>query len=114
MAINSRQKGAAGEREFAKVLRDAGFEAKRGQQHKGGVDSPDVITNMKGLQWEVKRVQALNLHAAMVKLKTETDFMDYPVIAHRKNDTSWLATLPMGDFLRMYIALKHHNLLGEI
>ena len=55
MAINSVEKGKAGEREFAKYLRDAGFEARRGQQHKGGIDSPDVITDMERLQWEVKR-----------------------------------------------------------
>ena len=114
MAINSRNKGAAGEREFAALLRDEGFEARRGQQHKGGVDSPDVITNMERIQWEVKRVQALNLHAAMAKLTAETDYMDLPIVAHRKNTTPWLASMLMDDFLRMYKVLKRHKLLGEI
>ena len=114
MPINSVEKGKAGEREFAKLLREAGFEARRGQQHKGGTDSPDVITDMERLQWEVKRREKLNLHDAMDKLALETDFMDVAVIAHRKNNTHWLATLPMSAFLRMYQVLKTHNLLGEI
>ncbi len=114
MVIKSVDKGKAGEREFAALLRDEGFEARRGQQHKGGTDSPDVITNMERIQWEVKRVQALNLNDAMTKLMTETDFMDIPVVAHRKNGTRWLASLPLGSFLQMYRVLKKHNLLGEL
>ena len=112
--INSRNKGADGEREFAKLLRDAGFEARRGQQHKGGVDSPDVITSMERIQWEVKRREKFNLHDAMDKLIMETDFLDIPIVAHRKNSTPWLASMMIGDFLRMYQVLKHHNLLGEL
>ena len=99
MPIKSIEKGKAGEREFAKYLRDCGFEARRGQQHKGGTDSPDVITDMRRIQWEVKRRQAFNLPEAVAKLITETDFTDIPVVAHRKNRKPWLATLPMDRFL---------------
>ena len=114
MPINSRNKGKTGELEFAKYLRNMGFEARRGQQHKGGADSPDVITDMERVQWEVKRREAFNLPEAVKKLETETDFMDIPVVAHRKNHKPWLATLPMAPFLRMYKVLKRHNLLGEL
>lgn len=114
MPINSVEKGKVGEREFAKYLRGHGFEARRGQQHKGGADSPDVITDMGRLQWEVKRRQAFNLPDAVDKLSDETDFMDVAVVAHRKNRRRWLATLSMHDFLRMYRVLKDHNLLGKI
>ncbi len=102
MPINSRDKGVAGELEFAMVLRSYGFEARRGQQHRGGADSPDVITNMTGVQWEVKRVEQLNLHKAMAKLVTETDFMHLAAIAHRKNGTEWLVTVRLDDFMRLY------------
>src|ERR1700678_209079 len=57
--INSRNKGAGGEREFAKVLTDAGFKAERGQQHSGGKDSPDVrCEGLTNVHFEVKRVQS--------------------------------------------------------
>ena len=41
--MNSRQKGARGERMFRDMFREAGFEARRGQQFSGGTDSPDVV-----------------------------------------------------------------------
>lgn len=36
--MNSRQKGKVGEREFASLLREHGFDARRGQQFSGGAD----------------------------------------------------------------------------
>ena len=36
-------KGAHGERELAAILTAEGFDARRGLQHRGGPDSPDVI-----------------------------------------------------------------------
>ena len=41
--INSRQKGARGERELAAVFTTAGFPARRGQQFSGSPDSPDIV-----------------------------------------------------------------------
>ncbi len=102
MPINSRAKGVAGELEFAKALRKHGFKARRGQQHRGGADSPDVITDMPGIQWEVKRVELLNINKAMAKAIADTDFMDMPAVAHRKNGTEWLVTVRLDDFMRLY------------
>ena len=39
----SRNKGARGELELARLLRSEGFPATRGQQHRGGPGSPDVL-----------------------------------------------------------------------
>jgi Holliday junction resolvase len=41
--MNSRAKGKRGELEIAKVLRENGYDAHRGQQYKGGADSPIKI-----------------------------------------------------------------------
>ncbi len=64
--INSRAKGARGERQWRDQLRAEGYTAKRGQQFVGGQDSPDVICEeLKGkLHFEVKCVQNLNLDKA--------------------------------------------------
>ena len=60
--MNSRQKGKVGEREFAALLREHGFDARRGQQFSGSPDSPDVVSDaLAWLHVEVKRVQNLNL-----------------------------------------------------
>ena len=58
--MNSRQKGARGERMWRDELREAGFTARRGQQFAGGTDSPDVICEeLNNLHMEVKFVQSL-------------------------------------------------------
>ena len=63
--MNSRTKGAVGEREWRDQLRNEGFTARRGQQFAGGPDSPDVICEeLSNLHMEVKRVQNLNLDKA--------------------------------------------------
>lgn len=41
--MNSRTKGAAGERELASKLREYGFEARRGQQYSGANGDADVV-----------------------------------------------------------------------
>ena len=51
-----------GEREFAALVREHGFDARRGVQFAGGADSPDVVSEaLRFLHIEVKRTQALNL-----------------------------------------------------
>lgn len=101
--MNSRRKGKVGELEFAKLLREHGFDARRGQQFCGGADSPDVLSAaLAWLHLEVKRVQNLNLTAAC--LQAQGDCGDKPwVVAHRRNHAPWLITMKAEtffDFLR--------------
>ena len=111
--INSRAKGCAGEREFRDVLREAGFRARRGQQYAGNPDAPDVVCpDLPHIQWEVKRVQALNIHQAMAKAILDAGGK-MPVIAHRKNNTDWLCTLRASDFLDLVKETTHVRLRSE-
>jgi len=98
MTINSRAKGARGEREWAQWLRDnLGIEARRGQQFAGGTDSPDVI-GLEGTHAEVKRVEKLNISNAMDQ--AERDCGDnLPYVAHRKNGEEWMITIRARDYL---------------
>lgn len=98
--INSRQKGAQGEREFAGVLKGAGFEARRGQQFSGSKDSPDVVSNLTGVHFEVKRVQAGNLYTWMAQAQRD-GAGKVPVVAHRRNGKEWVAILPMSELLTL-------------
>lgn len=52
--MNSTRKGKQGERQAAAYLRSLGFTARRGQQHAGGPDSPDIVTDIPGWHFEVK------------------------------------------------------------
>lgn len=100
--INSRQKGARGEREFAKMLREYGYEAERGCQHSGGVDSPDVKCNMPNVHWEVKFVEKLNLHNAMEQSKRDAGDGEMPLVGHKRSREEWLVTMRFTDFMDIF------------
>ena len=63
--VNSNQKGKRGERELAKLIREFGINARRGQQFSGSPDSPDVVTDLKDWHFEVKRTESLSVYKAM-------------------------------------------------
>lgn len=93
--MNSRDKGKRGEREWAEVLRAAGFEARRGQQFSGGTESPDVVCSALGwLHWEVKRVERLNLEAACHQAAEDAGEGKQWAVAHRRNGSPWAVTMP--------------------
>jgi len=99
MTINSKRKGAAGERELSKFLRAHGFsEARRGQQY-SGIEGEDVV-GLPGYHVEVKRVERLNIHDAMNQSIRDAD-NQIPIVAHRKNRTPWLVTMRAEDFLEL-------------
>ena len=97
--MNSRNKGKVGEREFAALLREHGFDARRGQQFSGSPDSPDVVSDaLAWLHFEVKRVQNLNLTDACVQAEGDQTKSGHTkklawVVAHRKNHAPWLITM---------------------
>ena len=103
--INSKQKGARGEREFAALLTDYGYESKRGQQFKGGEDSPDVITELP-VHFEVKRTERLLLYEAMAQAVRDSNGGKMPVVAHRRSHGEWVAVLRMSDLLDL-LADRH-------
>jgi hypothetical protein len=96
--MNSRDKGKRGEREFASVLRENGFDARRGQQFSGGPESPDIVSRVLGwLHIEVKRVERLNIIDACVQ--AEGDAKGKPwIIVHRRNHGPWLFTAKLEFF----------------
>lgn len=97
--MNSKRKGAAGEREFAKVCREHGYEARRGQQY-NGLEGEDVV-GLPGVHIEVKRVERLNTEEAMIQSKADAQGK-IPIVAHRKNNCEWLITMRAEDWFRLY------------
>ena len=103
----SRDKGKRGERELSKILREYGYDARRGQQFCGANGDADVI-GLPGIYIECKRVEKLNLYDAMAHaiedagapLPFEGDRL--PAVFHRKNNHSWLVTMRIEDWIRLY------------
>ena len=99
--INSRAKGAVGEREFAELLRASGWPgAMRGQQ-RSGLEQADVVGGPERVHWEVKRVESLNVWAAHEQAVRDAEPHELPVVAMRRNKSRWLAVLPLEDLLTM-------------
>lgn len=95
MSINSCQKGKRGEREAAKAVTEAlGITARRGQQF-SGLEGEDIVTDLDGVHFEVKRVERLNLYAAMEQATLDAGVDDVPVVLHRKNGKQWVAIVPL-------------------
>lgn len=99
----SKRKGANGEREFAKVLREMGFtEARRGQQYCGANGDADVV-GVPGVHWEIKRVErGLNLYEAMEQSERDARPGELPHVAHRKNGKKWLVTITLETWETLY------------
>ena len=99
MGKMSREKGKAGEREFAKLCRAAGYDAHRGQQF-NGLDGEDVV-GLPGVHVEVKRVERLDLYGALAQFKRDAHGKK-PIVAHRRNRSEWVVIQPAADWLEMY------------
>lgn len=99
--VNSRAKGAAGEREWANYCKDAfGLSsARRSQQYCGTADTQDVLS-WPGCHAEVKRVERLNVDDAMVQAVRDSEGKSIPYVAHRKNHGDWMVTVRAKDLVR--------------
>ena len=101
----SRNKGARGEREWAKFLTDKGFFAHRGRQYQGGADSPDVVCKaLGGISFEVKRVENFSAYDALLQSTTDAGER-IPIVAHRKNGKPWIVVLDADVFFERFIKL---------
>jgi Holliday junction resolvase len=96
--MNSRTKGAAGERELAEKLREYGYEARRGQQFCGANGDADVV-GLPGYHIECKRVEKLNIDTAMEQSVRDAREGEIPIVCHRKNRKEWLVTIRLKDFM---------------
>lgn len=98
--MNSRTKGAVGERELAGILREYGYLARRGQQFSGANGDADVV-GLDGYHIECKRVEKLNIDTAMEQSVRDARENEIPIVCHRKNRKEWLVTIRLKDFMEV-------------
>ena len=97
--VNSRAKGAAGERELAHALNAAlGITARRGQQF-SGIEGEDVV-GLPGVHVECKREERLNIFKAMAQASRDAKTSGKtPAVFHRKNKQPWLVTVTLENLV---------------
>ena len=98
----SQHKGADGERELAAVLREYGYEIKRGGSLSFG-EAPD-LAGLPGIHIECKRVERLNVSEAMHQAIRDSEaFRDgAPTVFHRRSREPWLVTMRLADWMTLY------------
>ncbi len=112
MTINSRQKGARGERMFRDELREAGFHGEgdeatiRGCQNAGrgigGTAAPDVIVPlMARLHWEIKFREKGSPRQAHEQAKRDAMPSQIPIVGFKKNHSDWLVCMSLEDFFEV-------------
>lgn len=101
MAINSKQKGARGERELANKLKEHGYDCRRSQQYCGSNGDADVV-GLPGIHIECKRVQKLNISDAISQAISDAKEGESPTVFHRKDNEGWLVTMRLDDWIELY------------
>lgn len=98
----SQRKGADGERELAAVLREYGYEIKRGGSMSFG-EVPDLV-GLPGVHIEVKRCEQVRLSEWMQQAERDSQhFKDgLPAVFHRRSREGWRVTMNLADFMRLY------------
>jgi hypothetical protein len=99
--MNSKRKGAEGERELARKLKEYGYNTRRGQQYCGANGDADIV-GLPYIHIECKRVEALNVSKAMSQAKADARENEIPAVFHRRNKEKWLVTMELDDFMKIY------------
>ena len=101
MGRSQRDKGKRGERELAALLREYGYDCRRGQQYCGVNGDADVV-GLPGIHIEVKRAEKLSLYDALGQAARDAGPGKIPVVFHRRNNCGWVCILPIDDFMELY------------
>ena len=102
MGKASQRKGADGERELAAILRDHGYNIRRGGSLSFGT-VPDLC-GLPGVHMEVKRCETLRLSDWMQQAEDDAQrFGDgAPVVFYRRSREPWRVVMNLPDWLRLY------------
>ncbi|MBT6485276.1 MAG: hypothetical protein HOK71_11530 [Planctomycetaceae bacterium] len=105
MGRRSRDKGKRGELEAAaEIRRIFGTDASRGRQFRGSDDSPDIVTGIEGVHFEVKRAEALRLYEALEQATADAG-TNIPVVLHRQNRRPWVLAVRLDDLPELAVQI---------
>lgn len=102
MAINSKKKGARGEREFSRLCWEHGYDVRRTAQYCGKTGEAADVVGLPGIHVEVKRVERLELYSAMFQAIRDSRPGEKPIVAHKRNNEIWYITMRADDWFELY------------
>ena len=112
MAAKSRRKGAQGERDVCRIDAMHGFESKRTapmQAGHGSADWDDAMSKewpLSLLKREVKRYRRVPVNR-FCRQYVEPEAPGFvPVLVHRDDDASWMATMQYHDLIKILAMLR--------
>lgn len=101
--MNSKQKGKRGELELVRKLKEYGFDTRRSVQYNGKAEDGQAdLLGLPNIHIECKRVEKLNLYDAMAQAKHDAEGGELPTVFHRKNNSKWLVTMELDDWMEIY------------
>lgn len=114
--MNSKAKGARGERALAKALRDHGYNCRRGQQYCGANGDADVV-GLPGIHIECKVYKAnLNggVYGAIEQARRDAKPEDMLTVMQKKDRCEWLVTMPLEDWIQIYREYEAGEAIGRM
>jgi len=99
--LASRRKGMSGEYEVRDILRDHGYEARRGDQ-RGEHKEADVETTLPGFHLEVKRQEKTEIWKWFRQADDDIppdDDETIPAVVFRRSRSPWMVCLRFEDLL---------------
>ncbi|WP_273420271.1 hypothetical protein [Veillonella caviae] len=106
MSINSRAKGARGERLWRNFCKEQGFEnVRRTVQYCGNTGDASDCVGLPNIHQEVKCVEALNIQKAMEQAIHDSGAKgdgEIPIVAHKRKYKEWLITMRAEDWFKLY------------
>ena len=102
MGKASQKKGRAAEIELSRILQGYGYDVQPGRAQSYG-EVPDLV-GLLGIHIECKRNERLNVWEAMAQaIRDAEEFQDgAPAVFHRRNRQSWLVTMRLQDWMKLY------------
>ena len=103
--INSRDKGAVYERELARLFREHGYDARRGQQYSGANGDADVV-GLPHIHVEAKRRKngSVTIYDWLTQAVCNAREGELPAVFHRCNRRSTIVVMRVEDWFKLYKA----------
>lgn len=105
MGKMSREKGKRGEREWASLCQEQGYDCNRTAQNRGKTGDAGDVEGLPHIHIEVKRTENLRLYDALAQAKRDAEANgegNLPIVAHRKNNCPWVVIMDARDFFEIY------------